>query len=145
MFREATVWHRYSVSTARHGAECITFLESEAVWMHQVSPHHVPSRVDRHIELGFGRINGTGLWVTWGTDRQIAIFHLIPQWKAIPVPILLHLSIFLISVNKLWVTRIRLGMRKGRTLHVKVLESKSGSMKTTVLNICLPITVMWES
>jgi hypothetical protein len=61
------------------------------------------------------------------------------------VPILLYVGCFYISVTSLWNTIIRLSMYKGCTHYVNVLEFSSGCNTTNELDICMPITVKWES
>jgi len=60
------------------------------------------------------------------------------------VPILLCVSIFLISVTRLWDMIIRLCMCKSYMGHTKVLHSKPWWLKIDLRDIILPLTDKWE-
>jgi hypothetical protein len=95
--------------------------------------------------IGFGRSDGESSCISGGIKRQFGVLDIIPLWNAICVPILLHVSIFLISVTKLWGVIICLYVCKGRTHYATGLESKSGCKAGKAFDFCLLIAVMWES
>jgi len=103
------------------------------------------SPANYHIDIGLRRRHGDGSCVYGRIDMQTVIFDVQSLWKASCLLILLHVSIFLISVTKLWDMIIRQCMCKGRTHHVKVLESKSHFRIAETYNIFLQVTVMWQS
>jgi len=76
---------------------------------------------------------------------QTVIFEVWSWWKASWLPILLRVSVFLISVTKLWDMIICLCMCKGWMHHVKVLESKLGCRMAIMFGFFLQVTVMWQS
>ena len=76
---------------------------------------------------------------------QICIFDVAFLWKAVCAPILLRVSLVLITVTKSWDKIIRLCMCNGQTHHVKGTESKSGCKRANTCDFCLPSTVKWES
>jgi len=140
-FWETTVRHRYSLSCASHRARFIAYSETEACWTRNLLLLRTDRLAIYHNESGFGRRDSVGSCFCDTSDRPILIFDVISLWKAIFVPILLFLSIFLISVTKLWDMIICLWMCKGPTHHVTVLEPKSSSQMANKLNFSLPITV----
>jgi len=144
-FWEAAVKHEYIRSSAQRHAQFITHSECEASWIRKLSTLHRASPADYHIEIGFRWRHVDGSCVIEVLQRQICIFEVISLWKAICVPILLHVSIFLIPGTQLWDRMICLCMCKGRTHYSKDVESKSGCKIDNKFDFCLPITVKWES
>jgi len=98
-----------------------------------------------HADFGFGLRHGEGSCISGGIDRHTAIFDIMSRWKAVCLPILLCVSLFLISVTKLWDMIFRLCMCKGRTHHLKVLEFKSGTKTADRFDFYLQVTVKWQS
>jgi len=96
---------------------------------------------DHYIDFGFRRRHGDGSCVSGGIDRQRVIIDVICLWKAICLPLLLCVRFFLISVIKFWDVIIRLCLCKGRTNHVKVLESKSGDKTADTFDLHQHVTV----
>jgi len=78
-------------------------------------------------------------------ESQMGIVYIISRWREIWVPILLCVSVVLISVIKLWDMIIGLWMCKGQTHHLKVLESKWRCMTAKTFDFFLQVTVKWES
>jgi len=106
---------------------------------------HIISTAYHHIEIGFRQRHGDGSCVCRGIESHKGIVDVISQWKDVCVPTLLHVSVNLISVTKLWDMMIRLCMCKGQTDHPKVVESKSGCKMANTFDFCLQATVKWES
>jgi len=98
-----------------------------------------------HLDFGRGWGHGDGSHVSWRIDRQSVIFDIISWRKASCIPILLHVSFFLISVTKLLDMIIRLCMCKGQTHRVKVLETKWQGNMGTMFDFYLQVTVKWQS
>ena len=144
-FSETPVEDKSTRFCTRHEAGLITYSESKACWTCKLSPLHIASPATHHIEIGFTRRHCAGSCVSTEIETQIGIFGIISLWKAICVSILLCVSFFLISVNKLWDMIICLCKCKGRTHHENVLESKAGCQMSNTLDFCLRITVLWES
>jgi len=140
-FLEATVKQRHTVSSALRVGQFVAYSASGACWNRQLFPVHIASSANHHIEIVFGRGNGKDSCLAGGIDRQIASFDVISHWKAICVPILLHVTFLLISMTKLWDTLLCQCMLEGRTHHANVVESTSGHKTTIKLDIFLPVTV----
>jgi len=136
--------HDYLRAWAHCRARFITHSEWEACWTHKLWPLHIASPTNHHIEIGFGQRHCDGFCVIGGIQRQVCIFDFISLRKAISVPILLSVSIFLISVTKLWDMIIRLCMCKGQTRQANARESKSGRMSANQFDFSAPMTVKWE-
>jgi len=141
-FWEAAWEHEYTQSCALCRSWLIT---DPGCRTHELLPLHIASPANWHIEIGFWQWHGDSFYGSGGIDRQISIFDVISQCKAICVPILLHVSCCWMSVTKLWDMIIRLCMCKGWTHHAKVLESKSACQRANKFNFCLPISDEWES
>jgi len=144
-FGRAAAKHEYTLSCDGYGAGFITYLECEPCWTRQLWPLHSWSPANHHMDIGFGPRNCNGSCVPGGLNREICIFDVISWWNAICIPILLCVSIFLISGTKLWDMIICLCMCKGRTHHTKGLESISHCKTANTCDYCLPITLKWES
>jgi len=145
MFLEATVKHENIRSRTCRRVQFITHSECYACRTRKHPRLHIASPANRHIEIGFGRRHGDGSCVIGGIKRQICTSDVISLWKAICLPILLHVSIFLISVTKLWDKIIWLYMCKGRKHLAKVLESKTGCTMANMFDFYLLITVKSDS
>ena len=128
------------VSTAWCGAWIFMNSESEACWTRKLSPLHIVSPAIDHKEIGFGRRNGDGMYVTAEIWTQFARFADKSLWKAIRVAISQCVSLFSILVTKLWDMMIRLCMCKGRTCNAIVLDFNSGWYMTKILDINLSLT-----
>jgi len=76
---------------------------------------------------------------------QIGICDDVSIWNAIPVPILLRVSFYLISVTKLWDMIIRLCMCKGQIGHANDVDIKSHWLTTNERDIVLPVTIEWDN
>jgi hypothetical protein len=76
---------------------------------------------------------------------QTVIFDIWSWWKASRLPILLRASFVLISVTKLWDIILRLCMCRGRTHHIKVLQSNSHCKTANMFGFFLLETVKWQS
>ena len=76
---------------------------------------------------------------------QNVIFEIWSLWNASCVTISLCVSFFLISVIKLWDMIICLCMCKGRTHHVKFLESNSHFKLAKTYGFFLHVTLNWQS
>jgi len=143
-FWEATHKPTHNILSTGQKARFVTMEELEPCWMHTLSPLHIASRANRHIDICFGWRDGDGPSVTGGIDRQIVTFDIISIGKVIPVPILLHVSYFIISVTTLWDMIIGLWMCKGSTCHVKMPQFKSRYKTTNELDIFWPMGVKRE-
>jgi len=98
-----------------------------------------------HMDIGFRRRDGDGSCVCGRIDMQTVDFDVRLLWTASCLPISQRVSCFLISVTKLWDMIIRLCMCKGRTHHVKVLESKSHFKTAKTYGFFLQVTVKSQS
>jgi len=107
-------------------------------------PLNIAPPATHQIEIGFRPRNVNGTWVARRIDRQSVSGEVISQWNAIDWAILVHIRFFVISVTKLWDTMFSLCIWNCRTHHAKVLEFKSSYKMTNELDICLPISVMFE-
>jgi len=74
-------------------------------------------------------------------NMQIGICDNVSLRKVIDELILLHVSYYLIAVNKLWDMIIRLCMCKGLIVHANVLEFKSYRLTTNEHDIVLLVNV----
>jgi len=74
-------------------------------------------------------------------NTQIGICDPVSNWSAIPVPIVQHVSFYLISVTKLWDMMIRQCMCKGRIGHSNVLHCQSHQVTTNECDVVLPVVV----
>jgi hypothetical protein len=98
-----------------------------------------------HIAIGFWRRDGNGSSVCARIVVQTVLCSVWSRWKASCLPILLRVSVGLMSVTKLWDMIICLCMCKGQTHHVKVLKSKSGCKTAITYGFILQVTVKWQS
>jgi len=97
-----------------------------------------------HIDIRFRRRDGDGSCVCGRIDMQTVILDVRSRWKASCLPISLCVSFLLISMTKLWDMMIRLCMCKGRTHHVKVLDSNSHCKTAKTCSFFLQVTVKWQ-
>jgi len=97
------------------------------------------------MEIGFRWRYDDGSCVCRGIENHIGIVDFKFRWKKICVPILLFVSLYSISVTKLWDMIIPLCMCKGQTHHPKGIKSKSGCKMAKTFNFGLQVTVKWES
>jgi len=78
-------------------------------------------------------------------NTQVGICDGVSIWNAIPVPILLCVSFYMISVTKLWHMIVCLCMGKGQIGHANVLDIKSCWLTTNECDIVLPVTIKWDN
>jgi len=98
-----------------------------------------------HIDIGFRRRDGDGSSICGRIYMQNVIPDIWSRGKASCLPILLRVSLFLISRTKLWDLIIRRYMCNGRTHHVNVLESESHCKTAKTFSFILQVTVKWQS
>jgi len=144
-FWETAVEHEHMWSSTSCTSRFITHSESEACWTCKLLPLHIASPANHHIEIRFGGRHGDSSCICGGIERQIGIIDVLSWWKEICIPILLRVSLYLISVTKLWDMIICLCKCKGQTHHPKVLESKSGCKMSKTFDFCWQVTVKSES
>jgi len=106
----------------------------------KLKPPHIVSQTNHQIEIRFWRRHGAASCVAGGLNRQIGISDDVSIWNVIPVPILLPVSFYLISVTKLWDMIICLCMCKSRISHANALDFKSHWLTTNEGDIVLPAT-----
>jgi len=129
------------IPPARPGAQLVTNSEINPGWTHKFQPLHIASHANYNIEIGFQQRHGGGSCVAGGMNRQIGICDDVSIWNAIPVPIFLRVSFYLISVTKLWDMIIRLCMCKSQIGNANILDFKSHWLMTNDRDIILPVTV----
>jgi hypothetical protein len=96
--------------------------------------------VNNHMDIGFRWRDGDGSCICGRIAIQKVIFDVWSRWKASCLLIWLCVILFLISVTTLFDMIIRLCMCKGRTHHVKVLESKSHCKMANTSGFFLQVT-----
>jgi len=97
------------------------------------------------IEIEYEWRYGDGSRIAAGIGSHIVSFEDLCVVKAIYVPVLLRVCIFLISVTKLWDMIVYQCMCKDRRGHAKVLDSKSHWLMASKLEIDLHVAVTLES
>jgi hypothetical protein len=142
-FGETSGRQSHSTADALRGAQFVTDRDCEASSTCKLSPQHIASLANHHIEIGFGRRYGDGSCVTGSVDCQVAIFDNVSCVKAICEPVLLLVSLFCISVTKLWDRIIPQCVCKGCMGHPKVLDPKSSWLTNNELYMVLPVKVKW--
>jgi len=85
-------------------------------------------------------MHGDSSCAAGGMNRQIGISDDISILNVIPVPILLCVSFYLISVTKLWDMIICLCMCKGQESHANAIDFKSRWLTTNELDLIMPVT-----
>jgi len=118
--------------------------EIKASWTRKLLPLQIAFQARYNMAILFGRGNGDSSLGAGGVNWPIAIVDDVSPGKAIRVPILLHVSLYLISVTKLWDMIIRLCIFKGRMGHAKVLDTKLHWLTTNELDMVLLVTVKSE-
>ena len=103
------------------------------------------SQANYHIEIGFPQGDGDGSCFTGGMDRQIGICDQVSIPNAIRVPIVLRVSIYMISVTKSWDMLIRLSMCKGRIGHAGVLDFTCRWLTTNERDIIMTVTIQCDN
>jgi len=136
---------RQSVLPSGLHARLVTDSEIKAHWTHKLSPLHIASQANCQIEIGFRGRHSDLSTVARAINRQIGIYDNVSILNAIPAPILLCVSFYVISVTKLWDMIIRLCMCKGRIGHATFLNFNSHCLTTDVRDIILPVTVTWDN
>jgi len=136
---------RQSVLPSGLHARLGTDSEINAHWTHKLSPLHIESQANYQIEIGFRGRHSDLSTVARAINRQIGIYDNVSILNAIPAPILLCVSFYMISVTKLWDMIIRLCMCKGRIGHATFLNFNSHCLTTDVRDIILPVTVKWDN
>jgi len=106
---------------------------------------HIPSQVTYHTNIGFGGRNGDDSYLAGAVNRQIDIFDNVSLRKETSVPILLCVSVYLVSVTTLCDMIICLCRCKGRMGHGNALDSKLDSLVTNLPDIVLPVTIKSEN
>jgi len=137
--------NKFTRSCALCGDHFITHSHWEACWTRKPFTLHIASPAYHHIQIGIGQRHSDSSFIIGGRERLIVIVDVIYLWKAIGVPILLRVRYFLISVSTLWDMIICLCMCKGRIHHSNVLGSYAGCKTANTFQLCLPITVKWET
>jgi len=140
-FGETTVRQIDTSSLARRCSWFDINLGCEACWTCKILPLQRASLTNYTMEIRYGWRYGDGSPIAGGIDIQIGNFDDLSLVNAICVPILLHVSIFLISVTKLWDMIFHQWVCKGRMGHAKVLDCTSGWLAASKLDIDLPVTV----
>jgi len=142
---ETTDTRTHSIPPVCPHARLVTDSEIKACWTCKLQPLHIVSQGNYHKQIGFRPRHGDGSCISGGMNRQIGICDDVSIWNAIPVPILLCVSFYLISLTKLWDMIICLCMRKGRIGHANVLDFKCHWLTTNERDIVQPITVKWDN
>jgi len=142
-FEETSGRQSHSTADARRGARFVADRDCEASSTRKLLPLHIASLANYHIDIGFGRRHGDGSCITGSVDSQICLFDDVSRVKAICEPVLLRVSIFWISLTKLWDRIIPQCVCKGHTCHPNVLNSKSGLLTNDDLYMMLPVTDKW--
>ena len=104
----------------------------------------IKRRTDYHIDIGFRRREGDGSCCCRKIDMQTAIIDFRLLRKASYLTISLRVRCFLISVTQLWDMIICQCKCKGRTHHVKVLDSKSHCTTAKTCGFFLQVTAKWQ-
>jgi len=123
-----------------HDARLICDSEIEACSTRNLEPLNIVSQAKYHIVIGFWRRHGDSSCVAGRMNSQTGISDNVSFCNVIPVPTFPRVSIYLISVTKLWDMIIRLCMCKGRISHAKALDFISHWLTTNEHDIVLPIT-----
>jgi len=144
-FRGTTVIHWHSISLAWCSSQFVADWECEGCWTRKDWPPHIASLANYDVEIGFGWRHGDGSCVTGDIDSQIVNIDDVALVKVICVPILLSVSLFWISVTKLWDMLIRQCVCKGHMGHPTVPDAKSSWSTTNEGYIILPVKVELES
>jgi len=142
--RETTVLHMHIGSHAQRGTQFVTDEHIEACSSRKLLPMHVTSLTNCHTGIGLRWTYCIGSFVIGTLPAQLVIFDDLSLRKVIGVPILLCVSVFWISVTKLWDKIIRLCMCNGHTAHPKALDSRLSRLTMDQPDIVLPLTDKWE-
>ena len=129
---------------ARCGTQFVTDQAIKICYPCQLQLLHIASLAEYHIGIVFWWRNGASFCNASRMDEQNAMFDGVSLWKVNCVPILLHVSFYLIFVTKLWDMTFRRCMCKGRKGHANILDSKSSWYMTKEPEIDLPITIKWK-
>jgi len=90
-----------SVSFASQEAELITKLDNEACWTRKHLPVHMATGANYHTDIRLEQRDGDDWSGAGKIETQIMIFDVRSSRNVLSIPILIRVSLFLISVTQL--------------------------------------------